>query len=244
VRVSAVSVVQGTLIVDTPSGRFASTNRGGTFTVTSGASPQSLPVVSAGTTWDIRNGTVMTGTVTSTEHPDAGAPFLGAGAHILAAPAAASGVVVAVGTDNHVWRRAQSGTWATAFIPLPAGGLSGAPPVTSLAAFTQPLSVAVYMGVDGYGVLLSNDGGDDWIRADPGLPQSVLDLATDPAAKALYAATDHGLYVHHLQTFPKAPVYPNPEIYRDWLGIAAVALAATLMALLVLRRLLPRPAPR
>jgi hypothetical protein len=244
VRVSAVSVVQGTLIVDTPSGRFASTNHGGTFTATSGASPHPVPVVSAGTTWDIRDGTVMTGTGTSTEHPDAGAPYLGAGAHILAAPAAAPGVVVAVGTDNHVWRRTQSGTWATAFIPLPAGGLSGAPRITSLAAFTQPLSVAVYMGVDGYGVLLSNDGGDDWIRADPGLPESVLGLATDPAAKALYAATDQGLYVHHLQSFPAPPVYVDSALYLRWLGIAAVALAATLIALLALRRLLPRPAPR
>jgi hypothetical protein len=201
-------------------------------------------VVSGGTTWDIRNGTVMSGTATATEHPDPGAPYLGAGAHILAAPAAAPGVVVAVGTDNHVWRRAQSGTWATAFIPLPAGGLSGPPPVTSLAAFTQPLSVVVYMGVDGYGVLLSNDGGDDWIRADPGLPQNVLGLATDPAARALYAATDQGLYVHHLQSFPAPPVYTDSALYLRWLGIAAVALAATLMALLVLRRLLPRPAPR
>lgn len=241
-RVSAVSVAQGNLIVDTPSGRFSSTNHGGTFAAATNPPSPPLPVLSAGTSWDIRSGTVFTGTRTTTEHPDPGAPYLGAGAHILAAPAAAPGIVVAVGTDNHVWRRAQSGTWATVFIPLPAGGLSGAPRVTALAAFTQPLSVAVYMGVDGYGVLLTNDGGDDWIRADPGLPANVLDLATDPDAKALYAATDQGLYVHHLQSFPAPPVYADSALHLRWLGIAAVALVASILALLALRRLLPHVA--
>jgi len=244
VRISAVSVAQGKLIVDTPSGRFVSSNNGGTFTATTDTPSPPLPVISAGTTWDIRDGTVLTGLGPNpaAEHPDPGAPYLGAGAHLLAAPAALPGTVVAVGSDNHVWRRTPSGSWSTAFIPLPAGGLSGTPRITSLAAFTQPLSTAVYMGVDGYGVLLTQDGGDDWIRADPGLPENVLGLATDPAAKALYAATDRGLYVHHLQSFPAPPVYIDSALYLRWLGIAAVALAATIAALLALRRLLPRPA--
>ena len=244
VRISAVSVAQGKLIVDTPSGRFVSSNNGGTFTATTDTPSPPLPVISAGTTWDIRDGTVLTGLGPNpaAEHPDPGAPYLGAGAHLLAAPAAVLGAVVAVGSDNHVWRRTPSGSWSTAFIPLPAGGLSGTPRITSLAAFTQPLSTAVYMGVDGYGVLLTQDGGDDWIRADPGLPENVLGLATDPAAKALYAATDRGLYVHHLQSFPAPPVYIDSALYLRWLGIAAVALAATIAALLALRRLLPRPA--
>ncbi|HEY7926682.1 MAG TPA: hypothetical protein VIG86_04575 [Candidatus Dormibacteraeota bacterium] len=247
VRVSAVSVTRGHLIVDTPNGRFASTDRGATFTATTTAPAPSLPVDAGTSFWDIRNGTVMTGTPAVgtgivTEHPDPAAPYLGAAAHLLAAPAAAPGVVIAVGTDNHVWRRTAFGSWSTAFIPLPAGGLSGAPQVTSVAAFTEPLSVAVYLGVDGYGVLLSNDGGDDWIRADPGLPENVLGLATDPAAKALYAATDQGLYVHQLQSFPAPPVYADSALYLRWLGIAAVALLATALALLTLRRLLPRPA--
>jgi hypothetical protein len=243
VRISAVSVAQGKLIVDTPSGRFVSSNNGGTFTATTDTPSPPLPVLSAGTTWDIRDGTVLTGPGpgTAAEHPDPSGPYLGAGAHLLAAPAAMLGAVVAVGSDNHAWRRTPSGSWSTAFIPLPAGGLSGTPRITSLAAFTQPLSTAVYMGVDGYGVLLTQDGGDDWIRADPGLPENVLGLATDPAAKALYAATDQGLYVHHLQSFPAPPVYIDSALYLRWLGIAAVALAATIAALLALRRLLPRP---
>jgi hypothetical protein len=246
VRISAVSVTQGRLLVATPSGDFASSDRGATFTTTTDAPSRSLPVDVGSSFWDIRNGTVMTGAVATgtgqvTAHPDPGAPYLGAGAHLLAAPAAVPGAVVAVGTDNHVWRRTPSGAWATAFIPLPAGGLSGAPPVTAVAAFAQPLTTAVYVGFEGYGVLLSNDAGDDWIRADPGLPENVLGLATDPAAKALYAATDQGLYVHHLQSFPAPPVYVDSALYLRWLGIVAVALLTTIAALLALRRLLPRP---
>jgi hypothetical protein len=245
VRISAVSVAPGRLIVDTPGSRFLSTNQGGAFMATTDTPSPPLPVLSAGTTWDIRDGTVLAGAGPSgaAEHPDPGAPYLGTGAHLLAAPAAVPGTVVAVGSDNHVWRRTPSGSWSTAFIPLPAGGLSGAPRVTALAAFTQPLTTAVYMGLDGYGVLLTQDGGDDWIRADPGLPENVLGLAVDPAAKALYAATDQGLFVHHLQSFPAPPVYIDSALYLRWLGIAAVALAATIAALLALRRLLPRPLP-
>lgn len=244
VRISAVSAAQGRLIVDTPGGRLVSTNQGGAFTATTDTPSPPLPVLSAGTTWDIRDGTVLAGAGSgAAEHPDPGAPHLGTGAHLLAAPAAAPGTVIAVGSDNHVWRRTPSGSWSTAFIPLPAGGLSSAPRITALAAFTQPLTTAVYMGVDGYGVLITQDGGDDWIRADPGLPENVLSLATDPAAKALYAATDQGLYVHHLQSFPAPPVYLDSQLYLRWLGIAAVALAATIAALLALRRLLPPPLP-
>jgi hypothetical protein len=44
--------------------------------------------------------------------------------------------------------------------------------VTALAAFTQALSTTVYLGTDGYGVLLTTDGGDDWIRADAGAAPS------------------------------------------------------------------------
>jgi hypothetical protein len=51
--------------------------------------------------------------------------------------------------------------------------------VTALAAFTQALSTTVYLGTDGYGVLLTTDGGDDWIRADAGVPENVLSPFTD-----------------------------------------------------------------
>ncbi len=112
--------------------------------------------------------------------------------------------------------------------------------MTSLAAFAQPLTAAVYLGTDGYGVLVSENGGDDWIRADPGLPENVLALATDPSTQAVYAATDRGLFVHHLQAFPAPPVYRDASLYEKWLGIVLVAAAATAAAVIGLRRALPR----
>lgn len=243
-QVSTVGVVNGHLLVSAGGVLMSSADGGRTFTPDRDQVPASLPVSSAGAVWNIRGGTVETGPDPGAQHlpvlqRDPGAPNLGSSAHLLAAPAAAPGVVVAVGDDNHVWRRTQSGSWATAFILLPAGGLSGAPRVTALAAFTKPLSDAVYLGVDGYGVLLSQDGGDDWIRADAGLPEHVLGLATDDATRSLYAATDQGLYVHHLQTLPAPPVYTDSALWLRWLGIGIVAVAAIAAALLALRRLLP-----
>lgn len=245
-RITAVSVAQGRLTIDRPDGHSVSSDGGRTFAPTSDPATASLPLHTTRAVWDIRSGVVVTAaqlgpTSIPVYHPDPSAPYLGAGAHLLAAPAALPGVVIAVGSDNHVWRRAPSGSWSTAFVLLPAGGFAGTPTVTSLASFSEPLSVAVYMGVDGYGVLLTEDGGDDWIRADPGLPEHVLGLATDPAAKALYAATDSGLYVHHLQSFPAPPVYVDAALSLRWLGIAVVALVATAGALLGLRRVTPAP---
>jgi hypothetical protein len=239
-RVSSVIAEPGLIVVDTASGAFVSTDGGESFRPLAPQRHLALPAGSGPTRWEIVNGTVFTAPPGRPLAADPGAPFLGASAHLIAAPAALPGVVVAVGSDNHVWRRDAQGRWATSFILLPAGGLSGPPQVTSLAAFTSPLSVAVYMGTDGYGVLLTEDGGDDWIRADPGLPENVLALATDPAARALYAATDQGLFVHHLQTLPAPPAYQDAALYLRWLGIAAVALIASVAALLGLARALPR----
>jgi hypothetical protein len=241
-RVNAVIALPGTMVVDTASGSFLSSDEGRSFQPITPGRHLAVPGTPGGPTlWEIDNGTVLTGPPGHPLAPDPRAPSLGSSAHLIAAPAAVPGVVVAVGSDNHVWRRAQSGQWATCFILLPAGGLSGAPQVTSLAAFARPLSTAVYMGTTGYGVLLSQDGGDDWIRADPGLPENVLGLSADAQAKALYAATDQGLFVHHLQSFPVPPVYRDASLYLRWLGIAVVALLATVAAVLGLRVGLPRP---
>lgn len=241
-RVSSVTAVGGQIQVDTGTGHSVSTDGGHSFTPSLAGHPTAPPPPRSGTTlWQISSGTVVTAPPGGPLAIDPGAPYLGAAAQLIAAPAALPGVVVAVGTDNHVWRRATSGRWATSFILLPAGGLSGAPRVTSLAAFSAPLTTAVYMGTDGYGVLLSQNGGDDWIRADPGLPENVLGLAADPDAKALYAATDQGLYVHHLQSFPAPPAYQDASLYLRWLGIGVIAALAIALALLGLRRALPRP---
>jgi hypothetical protein len=240
-RVTTVIAEPGRLVVDTAAGTFQSTNNGQSFQPLPTQRPAASPGASGSAVWQIDNGTVVTGSSGHALAPDPGAPYLGASAHLIAAPAALPGVVVAAGSDNHVWRRNAAGHWTTSFILLPAGSLSGPPQVTSLAAFTSPLSVAVYMGTDGYGVLLTEDGGDDWIRADPGLPENVLGLATDPAARSLYAATDQGLFVHHLQSLPTPPVYHDAALYLRWLGIAAVALLACVAALFGLARALPRP---
>ena len=104
--------------------------------------------------------------------PDPGSPDLGAGADLIASPAALPGVVVAVSTDGTVWRRGQDGDWKQALLLLPASLVQGVPRITSVTAFTEPLSDAIYLGTDGYAVLISTDGGDDWIRAGPGLPDS------------------------------------------------------------------------
>ena len=231
-RVSDVAVLGAQLVVTVNGAAYASSDGGGHFApATTPSPPAAASVTSAGRVWEIRDGRVLTGTSTSSLSPDPRAPLLGATAHLLAAPAATPGVVVAVGSDGHVWRRAQDGAWATAFILLPAGGVSGVPPVTALAAFTQPLSTAVYLGTDDYGVLLTTDGGDDWIRADAGLPENVFSLATDASTRSLYAATGNGLWVHRLQSFPAPPVYQDAALYLRWLGIGAVGLVATVLAI-------------
>ncbi len=237
-RVASVNVSGSLLIVTTSTAAYVSTDHGRTF-MRSGppADARELP---APRDWTIVDGRVEVRHNGTAASRDPAAPYLGAGAGLIAAPASTPGVVVAVGSDNHVWRRTATGRWATSFIPLPAGGFAGAPRVTSVAAFdTRPLSDAVYIGTDGYGVLVTEDGGADWIRADPGLPGSVLGLATDPAAAALYAATDRGLFVHHLQALPAPPVYRDASLYIRWLGIVLVALVAAGAALAALRRALP-----
>jgi hypothetical protein len=240
-RVTSVVAEPGLLVVSTASGGYLSNDNGRSFQPLAPGRHLALPQTFGPVVWQIDKGVVLTAPAGHALAPDPHAPFLGATAHLIAAPAALPGVVVVVGSDNHVWRRAPSGQWVTSFILIPAGGLAGPPHVTSLAAFTTEVTGAVYMGTRGYGVLLTQDGGDDWIRADPGLPENVLALSADPQARALYAATDQGLFVHHLQSFPAPPVYQDASLYLRWLGIAIVALLATAGAVFGLRLALPRP---
>jgi hypothetical protein len=175
--------------------------------------------------------------------PDPGAPRLGAGASLIASPGALPGVVVAVGIDGTVWRRGQDGDWKQALLLLPQSLFQGVPRITALTAFTvvtHPLSDAIYLGTDGYGVLISTDGGDDWIRAGAGLPDAVFSLAADSARHAVYAGTSAGLWVHLLQAFPAPPAYHDAALVWRWLGIGAVTLVAAALTLLGLVRLVPR----
>ena len=232
VRVEAVTAEADTILVQTPSGVLRSTDGGDMFQPVLTSTSLSPPrvVSSAGATWTIVDGRVLHGVKGGRLTVDGGSPQLGDGAHLLAAPALYPGVVVAVAGDGSVWRRGQRGGWARCLLLLPGGLTGGVPAVTSLAAFTSPLTGAVYLGTDGYSVLLSTDGGDDWIRAGPGLPDSVLSLAADSQLKTLFAGTSDGLYAHRLQSFPAPPVYQDAALLWRWIGILAVSAAAAAAA--------------
>ncbi len=246
--ITGVSAIGGTITVRTAGGAtLASTDGGKTFAPVPGnpALPPTGSVTSAGQVWRINSsGRVLHATNPADRSlgpfPDARAPRLGPGADLLAAPAALPGVVVAVGTDGTVWRRGQDGDWKQALLLLPQSLVQGVPRVTSVTAFTQPLSDAIYLGTDGYAVLISTDGGDDWIRAGPGLPDSVYALSADAARHAVYAGTSGGLWVHVLQELPAPPAYRDAALVWRWIGIGAVTLVAAALTLLGMLRLVPR----
>lgn len=168
---------------------------------------------------------------------DPRSPHLGPSAHLLAAPAALPGAVVAVAGDGTVWRRTTSGSWGRALLLLPQHLLAGPPPVTALAAFqSSPVTPAVYLATDGEAVLVTEDGGEDWLRAGAGLPLGVLALATDAPGRAVYAGTRDGLWVHHLQQLPAPPEYRPSGLVRRWLEMGALTLVAGAVALVALAR--------
>ncbi len=246
VAIARVAATGDSITVRTAAGtELRSTDGGKTFAASPGAALPPTNTVRVGNQeWAIdSHGRVLHDpdlAAGSAASVDPGSPNLGAGADLIAAPAALPGVVVAVGTDGTVWRRAQDGDWKRALLLLPASLVQGVPKVTSVTAFTTPLSGAIYLGTDGYNVLVSTDGGDDWIRAGPGLPDSVDALSADSARHAVYAGTSNGLWVHVLQELPAPPAYQDAALVWRWLGIGAVTLVASALALLGLMRLSPR----
>jgi hypothetical protein len=244
--VAAVQADGAHIVVRTAAGETLQSSDGGTsFSPVPGNPPVvAAPVVRSGSdAWRIDpTGAVLHAHAGGSFQLDPRSPDLGAGAHLLAAPAAVPGVVVAVARNGSVWRRSQDGGWGLALLLLPAGLIGGVPTVTSVAAFAQPVTGTVYLSTDGYSVLLSADSGDDWIHANPGLPDSVFALAADAPARSLYAATSDGLYVHHLQSLPAPPSYSDSALALRWLGIGLVALASVVIAAVALSRLLaPEP---
>ena len=196
-----------------------------------------------GPQWSVRDGRVIDERPGGGSRSDPGSPDLGSGARLLAAPAALPGAVVAVAADGTVWRRARAGGWARSLLLLPAGLLAGPPAVTGVAAFdSSAITTAVYLATDGYAVLVSTDGGDDWFRAAPGLPSGVLDITTDGPARAVYAGTRDGVWVHHLQGLPAPPAYAQQALLARWLGIAALSLVTIVAALAALGVLARRAA--
>jgi hypothetical protein len=247
VVISRVSAIGDTIMVRTGAGStLISSNAGKTFAPANlnEVFPPAGSVRVGNEVWSIgpdgvvlHDPSVAGGDVTV---PDPGAPHLGVGADLIAAPAALPGVVVAVGTDGTVWRRGQDGDWKRALLLLPQSLIQGIPRITSVAAFPQPLSDAIYLGTDGYGVLISTDGGDDWIRAGAGLPDAVYSLSVDSARHALYAGTSDGLWVHVLQALPAPPAYQDAALVWRWVGIGAVTLFAAALTVVGLVRLVPR----
>ena len=251
--VMRVAASGDTITVRTGSGATRISNDGGkTFATAPPATtfPPTNPVTTGTQSWGIDPGgrVVHASTVAQRNAPvpDPGSPDLGRGAEMIAAPAVLPGVVVAVSTDGTVWRRGQDGDWKQALLLLPASIVQGVPRITSVAAFTtltNPMpSDAIYLGTDGYTVLVSTDGGDDWIRAGPGLPDTVYSLATDTIGKVgvVYAGTSDGLWEHVLQAFPAPPAYQDAALVWRWVGIGAVTLIASVAALLGMTRLVPR----
>ncbi|MFZ0181443.1 MAG: hypothetical protein WAL84_16480 [Candidatus Dormiibacterota bacterium] len=249
VAVTRVSAIGDTITVRTGSGATLMSMDGGkAFTpAPAGTTFPPTNVVAIGAErWEIDSGgrVVHVSNVAQRNAPvpDPGSPDLGPGADLIASPAALPGVVVAVSTDGTVWRRGQDGDWKQALLLLPASIVQGVPRITSVSAFTAttpPLSDAIYLGTDGYAVLVSTDGGDDWIRAGPGLPDSVYSLSADSARKAVYAGTSDGLWEHVLQSFPAPPAYKDAALVWRWIGIGAITLVASLAALLGMTRLVP-----
>jgi hypothetical protein len=247
VAVTRVSAIGDTITVRTGSGATLMSIDGGK-TLTPAPAGTTFPptnVVAIGAErWEIDSGgrVVHVSDVAQRNAPvsDPGSPDLGPGADLIASPAALPGVVVAVSADGTVWRRGQDGDWKQALLLLPASIVQGVPRITSVTAFTTALSDAIYLGTDGYAVLVSTDGGDDWIRAGPGLPNTVYSLSADSARHAVYAGTSDGLWEHVLQAFPAPPAYHDAALVWRWVGIGAVTLIASVAALLGMTRLVPR----
>lgn len=216
-----------------------STDSGRHFAPAPGVAVSTSESVTAGTDrWKIDSGgTVLHAHGGAQFTVDPQAPNLGVGARLLAAPAASPGVVVAVSSNGAVWRRTSSGDWSLSLVLLPSSLLQSTPAVTAVAAFDLPLSSTVYLATDGYSVLLSTDGGDDWIRANPGLPDNVSGLAADSQSRSLYAATSDGLFVHRLQRLPAPQSYHDSALWLRWLGIALVVIISAFAAALALWRL-------
>lgn len=243
--VRSVTAEGDVITVVTGSGRaLRSTDRGAHFVPVAAPVTPQVVVTSGQYTWSIDvSGRILRGTPGGPRLPDPASPNLGRGAHLLAAPAALPGVVVAVAIDGTVWRRAQDGGWRQALLLLPQSIVQGVPRVTSVAAFTRPVTDSIYIATAGYSVLSSLDGGDDWIRSGPGLPDTVNGLAADNGARSVYAATPDGLWVHTLQALPAPARYSDQALVWRWLGIGAITLAASALALLLMFRLSPARRP-
>ncbi|MGA8206735.1 MAG: hypothetical protein WB867_01720 [Candidatus Dormiibacterota bacterium] len=179
------------------------------------------------------NGELWTRPAGRAWEPAPGAPLFDRRTNVMAELSDDSILVAEPG--GLVWRGAGK-SWAPAFQLLPYGGLGGVPRPTSLAADGD---VSAYLATDGFGTLLTPDGGYSWYRAAPPAG-NVSSLATvgpvfgTRAHGYVVATSAVGLFVHRLQLLPEPPVYSPSGQTAELLGTATVTLVSALLILLAL----------
>jgi hypothetical protein len=146
-----------------------------------------------------------------------------------------SGVILVGQPGGLIWRGA-GGIWSRAFQILPYGGLGGVPAVTAL---VSDGSTSAYVATDGFGTLLTPDGGFSWYRAPPS-DGAILALAT---VGPVFSSRAHGfvvalspgrVFLHRLQLLPEPPSYTPTSETAELVGTAAVTLASVLLVVLLL----------
>lgn len=152
-----------------------------------------------------------------------------------------SGVILVGQPGGLIWRGAQR-RWSRAFQLLPYGGLGGVPTVTSLVADG---STSAYVATEGFGTLLTPDGGYSWYRAPPSAG-AISALAT---VGPVFSAKPHGfvialspgrVFLHRLQLLPQPPIYSLTGETAELVGTAAVTLASVLLVVCLLWLLIRR----
>lgn len=144
--------------------------------------------------------------------------------------------VILVGEPGGLIWRGSGGNWARAFQVLPYGGLGGVPAVTSLVADG---ATSAYVGTDGFGTLLTPDGGYTWYRAPPANEYVSRLAVVGPVFSGhphglVVALTSGGVFLHRLQALPEPPVYRPPSANAELGGTAAVTVGCVLLVTLLL----------
>ncbi|MGH7643617.1 MAG: hypothetical protein ACRENX_11545 [Candidatus Dormibacteria bacterium] len=161
------------------------------------------------------------------------APAFGPETHALTE--LATGAILVGQPGGLIWRGYQ-GRWYRALQLLPYGGLGGVPRVTALVADS---ATSAYLATDGFGTLLTPDGGFSWYRAPPP-DAAVTALAT---VGPVFSDNSHGLvvalaagriFLHRLQPFPAPPAYTPGGAAAELAGTAAVTLVAAGAVVLLL----------
>lgn len=233
----AVAVVDGQpslLAVATSRGLFSGRLGARLAPVATGSSQLVLAPSRPGLAWlALVDGELWTRPAGRGWEPAPGAPLFDRGTHVMAE--LSDGSILVAEPGGLVWRGAGR-SWAPAFQLLPYGGLRGVPQPTSLAADGDG---SAYLATDGFGTLLTPDGGYSWYRAAPPA-DAISSLATvgpvfgSKAHGYVVATSGVGLFVHRLQLLPVPPVYSPSGQTAELLGTATVTLVSALLILLAL----------